>query len=350
MPSSFNGFTAAAQGISFTGTSTPSQTYNLPTTSNVGTTGYDLAQQGVSLSPNSETIAANAANDLAVNGAQGVTGGQLRYPNTDWPSRQDYILFTALQYGKKGFNISGGNIGFSQRNFTALTPTVILPIQSKIQDGNLVQWTGQNINPLQVAAADLSLKAIQGGGEGGTFDKESSSLMKSVTDPLTKRFVDLFFAEKASSATGLLSRIEGAIANPNLELLFQGPELRNFTFTFIMSARDNNEAGQIRRIIRFFKQNMAVKRTTTNIFLKSPNVFRVQYKSSTVNGLHPSINRIKECALTNLNVDYTPAGTYSTFNDPKSTMTAYSMQMTFQELEPVFADEYNQVPADEIGF
>lgn len=346
MPSSFNGFTAAAQGISFTGTSTPSQTYNLPTTSNVGTTGYDLAQQGVSLSPNSETIAANAANDLAVNGAQGVTGGQLRYPNTDWPSRQDYILFTALQYGKTDFNLTGGNIGFSQRNFTALTPTVILPIQSKIQDGNLVQWTGQSLNPLQVAAAGLSTKVITG----SDADAAVKSLTESITDPEVRKSIDYMFAEKASSATGLLSRLGGAIANPNLELLFQGPELRNFTFTFIMSARDNNEAGQIRRIIRFFKQNMAVKRTTTNIFLKSPNVFRVQYKSSTVNGLHPSINRIKECALTNLNVDYTPAGTYSTFNDPKSTMTAYSMQMTFQELEPVFADEYRNVPADEIGF
>jgi len=347
MPSSFNGFTAAAQGISFTGNTTPSQTYSFPTTSNVGTTGFDLAQQGVSLSPNSETIASNAANDLAIQGAQGITGGQLRYPNTDWPSRQDYILFTALQYGKKDFNLSQGNIGFTNRNFTALTPTVILPIQSKIQDGNLVQWTSGDMSAIKLAAAGLSSDII-----GGKLDLEGTvkSLQQSATDPMSKRAIDLFFAEKASQATGLLSRLEGAIANPNLELLFQGPELRNFSFTFIMSARDSNEAGQIRRIIRFFKQNMAVKRTTTNIFLKSPNVFRVQYKSSTANGLHPSINRIKECALTNLNVDYTPAGTYSTFNDPKSTMTAYSMQMTFQELEPVFADEYRNVPADEIGF
>lgn len=345
MPSSFNGFTAAAQGISFTGNTTPSQTYSFPTTSNVGTTGFD---QGVSLSPNSETIASNAANDLAIQGAQGITGGQLRYPNTDWPSRQDYILFTALQYGKNDFNITGGNIGFANRNFTALTPTVCLPIQSKIQDGNLVNWSGApDMNAIALAAASTSLSVIT---KGNIPIPQLESLKESATNPETKRAIDVLLAQKAASATGLLSRLEGAIANPNLELLFQGPELRNFSFTFIMSARDSNEAGQIRRIIRFFKQNMAVKRTTTNIFLKSPNVFRVQYKSSTANGLHPSINRIKECALTNLSVDYTPAGTYSTFNDPKSTMTAYSMQMTFQELEPVFADEYRNVPADEIGF
>ena len=31
-------------------------------------------------------------------------------------------------------------------------------------------------------------------------------------------------------------------------------------------------------------------------------------------------------------------------------MTAYTMGMSFTELEPVFADEYKKVPTDEIGF
>jgi len=346
MPSSFNGFTAAAQGITLSSTPSPSQSYPFPTTINVGSTGYELAQQGVSLSPNSETIASNASQSLAQQGAQGITAGSLRYPNTNWPSKQDYILFTALEYGKTDFNLTGGNVGFSQRNFKPLSPTVILPIQNKIQDQNLVNWTGQTLTPLQVAAAGLSAKAITG----DDADAAVKSLTSTITDPEVRKAIDYMFAEKASSATGLLSRLGGSIANPNLELLFQGPELRPFSFTFIMSARNPDEATQIRRIIRFFKQNMAVKRTSINVFLKSPNVFRIQYKSSTANGLHPSINRIKECALQNLSVDYTPAGTYSTFNDSKSTMTAYSMTMTFTELEPVFADEYTNVPTDEIGF
>jgi len=31
-------------------------------------------------------------------------------------------------------------------------------------------------------------------------------------------------------------------------------------------------------------------------------------------------------------------------------MTAYSMILQFQELEPIFADEYKNVNLDEIGF
>lgn len=343
MASSFNAFTTAQiefSTIPLRGV-TPISLADTPTfnTSSVSAdtwkTGFSVANQGIDLSSSPENSGGSA---------------QLRYPNTNWPTKQDYILFTALAYGKGGFNIKDGNVGFSKRQFTPQSPTVCLPIQSKIADNNLVGWGEGRMTPIQIAAAGLSEGII-----GGKINLESTndSLLKSMTDSLSKRASDLFFAEKASSTTGLLSRIEGAIANPNLELLFSGPELRQFQFSFIMSARDKDEATQIRRIIRFFKQHMAVKTTKTNIFLKSPDVFKVQYKSyknKKGEDVHPSINRIKECALTNLGIDYTPAGTYSTYNDAKNTMTAYSMTLQFQELEPIFANEYTDIPTDEIGF
>jgi len=270
---------------------------------------------------------------------------ELRYPLGEWDKKQDFIMFTVLTYGKKEF--SGKDFGFTNRLSTATDqPIIILPIQGKITDQNLVNWSGQTMNPIQIAAAGLSKDFI----ETGTLKKETLEKFKEgITDPLVRRRINLMFAEKAASATGLLSRLEGAIANPNLELLFQGPELRQFSFTFFMSARSEKEATVIKNIIRVFKRNMAPQTTTTNIFLKSPNIFKVEYKTPP-SGLHPSINRIKECALTNLSVDYTPGGTYSTYNDAKKTMTAYSMTMQFQELEPVFASDYDKVNQDEIGF
>jgi hypothetical protein len=38
----------------------------------------------------------------------------------------------------------------------------------------------------------------------------------------------------------LLSRTEGAILNPNLELLFEAPTLRPFTFTFKLASRSED--------------------------------------------------------------------------------------------------------------
>jgi len=278
---------------------------------------------------------------------------ELRYPLGTWDTKQDFIMFTVLKYGKKEFKRGSGDIKFENRKIPPdnTQPTIILPIQGKITDQNLVNWSNSpELNAIQIVTAGLS-EGLMKGGEGALAAIEDSKVKANIAskDADVNRFINLYLAGKAASTTGLLSRLEGAIANPNLELLFQGPELRQFAFTFFMSARSEKEATVIKNIIRVFKQNMAPQTTKTNIFLKSPNIFKVEYKTPP-SGLHPSINRIKECALTNLSVDYTPGGTYSTYNDAKKTMTAYSMTMQFQELEPVFASDYDKVNQDEIGF
>ena len=71
------------------------------------------------------------------------------------------------------------------------------------------------------------------------------------------------------------------------------------------------------------------------------------------NGPHNGLNLIKECALTNFNVEYTPANTYSTFED--GTMTAYRISLQFTELEPVTEKDYKDkdeidLPDSVIGY
>ena len=44
--------------------------------------------------------------------------------------------------------------------------------------------------------------------------------------------------------------------------------------------------------------------------------------------------------MTNLNVNYTPDGTYMTYNSTGS-LTSYDLQMSFGEIEPIYADEYD---------
>ena len=68
--------------------------------------------------------------------------------------------------------------------------------------------------------------------------------------------------------------------------------------------------------------------------------------------IHPSLNRIKICALQSMSVDYTPAGTYMTYNDDDGDhpMTSYSVQLNFSELEPVYDIDYADVGPNEIGY
>ena len=276
----------------------------------------------------------------------------LRYPNDIDLDTQDCVSITILKYGKKDFNVGGGNIGFTNRNFE-IGNTIILPIQAGIKDQNMVKWSGQETGALQTALGGIADKVSDGDIEGAAKAGGDALRKAGVSDAIITTLL-----QKASGAQGLLSRLTGAIANPNLELLFQGPELRPFSLSFFMSPRDEAEATTVRKIIRALKQSMAVKRGANGIFLKAPDIFRVKYMQA--GGFeHGAINRFKECALLQMSVDYTPGGTYSTFNDGKKTMTAYRVDLSFQELEPVFADEYKEgyptgstaSPAfDEIGY
>jgi len=137
--------------------------------------------------------------------------------------------------------------------------------------------------------------------------------------------------------------------NPNMELLFNGPQLRPFSFTFKLSPRSKKEAESVRSIIRFFKQGMSPIRTESNLFLKAPHTFQIQYLHKKEE--HKFINKIKECALQSFVVNYTPESNYATFTD--GAMVSYEIQMQFQELEPIFNDDYGNAANNtdtEIGF
>ena len=52
--------------------------------------------------------------------------------------------------------------------------------------------------------------------------------------------------------------------------------------------------------------------------------------------------------MVNCGVQYTPDGKYATYED--GVMTAYQLTLAFQELDPVYSDDYKDIPNTEIGF
>ena len=93
---------------------------------------------------------------------------------------------------------------------------------------------------------------------------------------------------------------------------------------------------------------MSPIKESSNLFLKAPNTFKIQYlhRPQGENVDHPYIGRIKECALQSVTTSYTPEGQYATFSD--GVMVSYQLTMQFQELEPVFNNDYDGIEG--IGF
>ena len=143
-----------------------------------------------------------------------------------------------------------------------------------------------------------------------------------------------------------ITRQTGAAINPNLELLFGGPQLRTFSFVFDFAPNSSSEAEVVRKIQRWFKQGMLPSRSgvsgtrASSLFLGSPNVFRIAYmnKSRRIKGL----NIIKICALTSCQIDFTPDNTYQSYEDTKafSQPVRSTMKLDFNELTPIFRDDY----------
>jgi len=274
--------------------------------------------------------------------------GNMRYPrDAKFMSEQDCIKFTMFRYQPKKVAITSGLGAFSGSNKGKSMGTVMLPIQPTISDSNGVSWGENSMNALEAAAAAAALAGIMKGPEG--VGESIETIAKGIRENKNDAIAGLaagFASQAAGGNQGFLTRATGAILNNNLELLFQGPALRSFTFTFSMSARYKEESEEIRKIIRFFKQGMSVKRSEGDLFLKSPNIFDIQYYNK--NKEHRYINKIKTCALQNCVVNYTPAGNYATYED--GAMTQYDMTLTFGEIEPLFDDDYGQSDDGLIGY
>jgi hypothetical protein len=147
------------------------------------------------------------------------------------------------------------------------------------------------------------------------------------------------------TASQLLARQTGNILNPNMELLFNGVNIRSFKFSFKMTPRDEKEAKVIRQIIYKLKKNMSPA-AEDSIYLKTPKVFELTYMKG--NKVHPYLHQFKTCALTDMTVNYTGEGVYATYAD--GSPISYVMDLGFKELEPIYAGDYpGDIPNDETG-
>jgi len=203
-----------------------------------------------------------------------------------------------------------------------------------------MDWGSNSMNALEAALAAAAFTGITGGiGKGvQSFGKSMEAF---VGEDKSGKALGATFAAGAVGGDGakLLSRADGAVINPNLELLFNGPQLRPFNFTFKLAAREKRESEQIIKILNFFKRGSSAIKTESNLFLKAPHTFSIQYLHMGQGGEdHPFIGRIKECALQSITTSYTPEGQYATFND--GVMVSYQITMQFQELEPIFNSDY----------
>ena len=245
-----------------------------------------------------------------------------------------------------------------------LKGSILLPMP-KVTDVNGVEWGKSELNSSGLTALNVT-DFITAGGRASAKNKEDRDIDQEIRKAIASRkeansiseggaaFFTGTIAKIAGAVTGsdldadtFLARQGGKVLNPNAEMLFQGPVIRDFGFSFIMVARSDKEGKMIRKIIKFLKEGMAPKfRSTT--FLTNPDVFALQYKSG--DDLLNTVNRFSPggLALTTMRIDYAPNGYWSAYHD--SQPVAVKMDLDFTELRPIYEGDQLSIPGDNVGY
>lgn len=273
----------------------------------------------------------------------------LRYPNKKLTRDDDYLQIDILECQPPGFV----NNSFRQRTSSEvngiLKGSIYLPIPQNVGDSTGVDWGDDSINSVAAYGVGAAMVAMQSPdfvkGSIDAFKTTLSNIEKAAVDANTKNLVNSYLASRAlnslganTSFEGLLSRSTGQVLNPNMELLFRGVKLRSHNLVFDIAPRDEQEANQVKQIIRVFKVEMAARSAGNGLTIKSPSTFQLQYKKG--GSKHPFLYTFKPCALLNLDVDYTASGQYSTYWD--GTPVHMRMTLSFQELNPVYRENYSE--------
>jgi len=306
---------------------------------------------------------------VAVNGA----GGSVRFPHDMLIDEgEDFVMFDFYDYkppfqgrnknyeddSKKVINetLEQYNAsGYAGEYFKDKAyPQILMYMPQDVQDNFAAKWEGKKFGAMTTGI-------LAAAGQGAAVDK-INAMGQNVSNQLKKGTAEL----AAKVVTGLASKltgdqitandvfggISGVARNPNVEVLFQSMELRTFDLTFKMAPYDESDVQRMDAIIKIFKQAMlpqyklgddvevfGMKNNALEAgFIQVPKVCAVNFMRGNIRNRF--LPRYKMCAITDVNVNYTPDNVYATFD--RSSPVATELKLSFMETKLVFSEDVQQ--------
>ena len=260
-----------------------------------------------------------------------------RYP-TDRPfGDADFVAFQHMEYsGRGGSSGLGGAQGDIVLYMPAPAPAVSNPNTWSSSHENFMGPIGQFKKQMaetfsgMASAEDFSLDGMTKGVNDIVEQFKSTKV-----GPMARQ-LGMTAAGRATgmSAQQIMSMTKGEIYNPNVEMFYNGPQLRSFDFSFQMSPKSNADARAISDIILEFKKWSAPKEQGGKY--KIPHIWKISYGGA----CEKYYNKFKPAALTNINVQYNASmDQHMTFDDGSPIVTG--MTLSFIEIELITRDDHS---------
>ena len=334
-------------------------------------------------------------------------GKTLRYPNDAVDASTDYVFFQFGKYmppfseeanklrQKRDEQIKNGSFEASTKkdrdylvelsnrtatrsmyessieNLELRNETIMLPMPQDLSNEINQQWQGKQFTATgRAAVAALAAGQFSYASEvvkniAGNASALQTALNTAVLNTIPGVGGNLEFNDVSGSTRGI-------VINPNAELLYDSPEMREIGMIFRLVPRNEDEAGTIKDIIRAFRRasmprwggldsegnegdvDLTTGENTTNIgggtneqkksqinlgsrdnWIQVPDLCKFTFMT----GPDPNENIIqfKPCAISGVEVNYTPDGTYAAY--ASGVPVAIELRLNFMETKLIFADE-----------
>ena len=286
------------------------------------------------------------------------TDTSIRYPSAqEIGQTTDYVAFKFYDYkppfqaasNKKGKGVGDNynqyNASVQQENLTKADgfKPIFMYMPQDIQGEYGANWGGASFG----AAFQQLARTMANGGipNASSFDNSIDAMISGAKNMQYKATVDGLNRGLGSSVSlsQLMSGVSGTIVNPNVEMMYESPELRGFQLKFKMQARNQKETNSIRELCYQFKKAMLASyggqtmggKLDAGGFITVPKICQVSFMTG--KDLNQYVPQYKPCAITQVNINYTPDGAWASLADgaPVSTEIA----ITFKETKLIYAQE-----------
>jgi len=350
--------------------------------------------------PTGDGFMSNEFGRMEINLSSGPLDGQTPSSSTQrWPVDQiqaetDYVFFQFGKYmppfGKdaaRGLNFrddpnsgkkastkrQGYDSSIAQMEIDSSLPGIMLPIPQDLSNTVAGGWQGKSFSGVGRAA----IAAVAGGNNAFARQKagDFSGNIKAIQESLTTTVLNLVPGVGGNlDINDISGSTKGTVLNPNAELLYDAPELREIGMTFKMVPKNANEAATIRTICNTFRKaalpswgtagseedggddftfsskvsyetngdgSGATPRGKKDNQISGENFIRVpslcKFTFMKGNAPHQWLTQYKPCALSNVVVNFTPDNTYATYSDGSPVAT--EIRLSFQETKLIFRDD-----------
>ena len=325
-------------------------------------------------------------------GGQFDKGSAYRWPLDMIDEETDWVLFQFGKYPKpfgqdaRNFTNIDGKIKLNEqagKNMAHLSsynnsaaalkpngPAVMLPVPQDVANEIQQVWQGKQFSALGRAA--ISAAAAGNFANAGSVLGDLSGNLTALQASFTKLALNTIPGVGGNiEFNDIAGSTRGIVVNPNAELLYDSPQMREVGMVFKMVASNQKESEHIFKLCQTFRKNASPQYGGTDIgdegseewkltqntilggeeddtawgnvgnFIRVPNLCKFTFMKG--HNVHPWLVQFKPCAISNVEVNYTPDGTYATH--PDGAPVSVELRLSFMETKVVFSQEIK----DEIG-